>query len=138
MATASSAIRVCTALRSASENTATVRRSSSRQARITRQAISPRLAMSTFLIRRAGTSVLLVSRRTAGTAWLGACLDPLIGAHEDVDRADVGKFADLVTAPLQALQHVAGNLRLDGQRVRDPLVVDAGRGHRRLGVQLPV
>src|SRR5579884_2477478 len=45
---ASSAYRVWTASRSASEYTATVRIPSSRQARITRTAISPRLATRTF------------------------------------------------------------------------------------------
>src|SRR4051794_25669280 len=47
MRTASSAIRTCNASWSASENTATVRTPSRRQVRMIRQAISPRLAMST-------------------------------------------------------------------------------------------
>src|SRR5579872_2244636 len=41
-------MRGCSASRSASEKTATVRQPSSRQARMTRNAISPRLAMRTF------------------------------------------------------------------------------------------
>src|SRR5215831_10680197 len=49
MHTDSSARRTCRLSRSASLNTATVAMSSSRQARITRSAISPRLAISTFL-----------------------------------------------------------------------------------------
>jgi uncharacterized protein YndB with AHSA1/START domain len=57
MATASSAMRTWTAPASASEYTATVRRSSSRQARITRQAISPRLAIRTLVIRLGGTAL---------------------------------------------------------------------------------
>ena len=44
--TATSARETCGAPRSASENTATLRMPSSRQARITRTAISPRFAMS--------------------------------------------------------------------------------------------
>ncbi len=60
MATASSAMRTWTALRSASEWTATVRKSSSRQARITRQAISPRLAMRTLVIFFAGMGTILL------------------------------------------------------------------------------
>ena len=49
MHTASSAKRTCSASASASEWTATVRMPSSRQARMTRRAISPRLAMRIFL-----------------------------------------------------------------------------------------
>src|SRR6476646_2460426 len=49
MQTSSSANRTWSDSRSASEYTATVSRPSSRQARMTRSAISPRLAMSTFL-----------------------------------------------------------------------------------------
>src|SRR4051794_38705790 len=100
MATASSARRVCRAPRSASEYTATVRTSISRQARITRHAISPRLAISTFVILRAGMLGLLssrfggcsVSRGTARAARLGAGLDAVRRAHEDVHRADVAKL----------------------------------------------
>src|SRR5215831_7761195 len=55
MQTASSAKRTCNASRSASECTATVLMPSSRQAQMTRQAISPRLAIRIFLnIRRQG------------------------------------------------------------------------------------
>src|SRR5688572_28467953 len=49
MHTSSSAKRTCRLSRSASEYTATVWMPSSRQARITRSAISPRLAIRTFL-----------------------------------------------------------------------------------------
>src|SRR3954463_13652258 len=49
MQMASSAKRTCSELRSASLYTATVRMPSSLQAQITRRAISPRLAMRTFL-----------------------------------------------------------------------------------------
>src|SRR5215468_3931113 len=49
MQTTSSAKRTCKASRSASECTATVLMPSSRQAQMTRQAISPRLAIRTFL-----------------------------------------------------------------------------------------
>src|SRR5690348_12814999 len=49
MHTASSAKRTCNPLASAVECTATVAMPSSRQARMTRRAISPRLAISTFL-----------------------------------------------------------------------------------------
>src|SRR5690348_13013701 len=49
MHTSSSAKRTCSDSRSASEYTATVCTPSSRQARMTRSAISPRLAISTFL-----------------------------------------------------------------------------------------
>ena len=49
MQTASSAKRTCSESASAVEWTATVPMPSSRQARMTRSAISPRLAMSTFL-----------------------------------------------------------------------------------------
>src|SRR5260370_23442487 len=49
MQTAWSAKRTCRLSRSASEYTATVARPSSLQAQITRRAISPRLATSTFL-----------------------------------------------------------------------------------------
>ena len=50
---ASSAMRTCSAVRSAVEKTATVRMSRSQQARMTRTAISPLLAMRIFLnIRR--------------------------------------------------------------------------------------
>src|ERR1700761_2931479 len=49
MQIASSAKRTCSELRSASLYTATVRMPSSRHALITRNAISPRLATSTFL-----------------------------------------------------------------------------------------
>src|SRR3954470_17097751 len=49
MHTSSSAKRTCSDSRSASEYTATVCTPSSRQARMTRNAISPRLAMRTFL-----------------------------------------------------------------------------------------
>src|SRR5690606_14731538 len=45
---ASSASRTCCASRSASANTATVRTPTRRAVRITRHAISPRLAISTF------------------------------------------------------------------------------------------
>src|SRR5262245_58343489 len=48
MSTASSASVVCMALRSASENTATVRRPMRLAVRMIRQAISPRLAISSF------------------------------------------------------------------------------------------
>src|SRR3954470_17548462 len=49
MQTSSSAKRTCSDSRSASEYTATVAIPSSRQARMTRSAISPRLAIKTFL-----------------------------------------------------------------------------------------
>src|SRR5215203_2981602 len=49
MHTSSSANRTCSDSRSASEYTATVCTPSSRHARMTRSAISPRLAMRTFL-----------------------------------------------------------------------------------------
>jgi hypothetical protein len=49
MHTASSAKRTCSESESAVECTATVEMPSSRQARMTRNAISPRLAMRTFL-----------------------------------------------------------------------------------------
>src|SRR4051794_11469526 len=49
MQTSSSAKRTCSDSRSASEYTATVSTPSSRQARMTRSAISPRLAIRTFL-----------------------------------------------------------------------------------------
>src|SRR5215210_3919070 len=49
MQTSSSAKRTCSDSRSASEYTATVCTPSSRQARMTRSAISPRLAIRTFL-----------------------------------------------------------------------------------------
>src|SRR4051794_39296185 len=49
MQTSSSANRTCSDSRSASEYTATVCTPSSRHARMTRSAISPRLAISTFL-----------------------------------------------------------------------------------------
>src|SRR5918999_6297307 len=49
-ASASSASRTCSASSSASEYTATVVRSSSRQARTTRRAISPRFAIRTFFM----------------------------------------------------------------------------------------
>src|SRR5689334_25233840 len=54
MHTSSSANRTWSDSRSASEYTATVSSPSSRHARITRSAISPRLAMSTFLNIGAG------------------------------------------------------------------------------------
>src|SRR5687767_2074643 len=52
MQTSSSAKRTCSDSRSASECTATVRTPSSWQARMTRRAISPRLAIRTFLNKR--------------------------------------------------------------------------------------
>src|SRR5215213_3542292 len=73
MHTSSSAKRTCRLSRSASEYTATVRIPSSRQARMTRRAISPRLAINTFRntyasdpslegFRRAGPHFLLAGR----------------------------------------------------------------------------
>src|SRR6476661_7044150 len=62
MQTSSSANRTWSDSRSASEYTATVSRPSSRQARMTRSAISPRLAMSTFLnMERSGARRRAVS-----------------------------------------------------------------------------
>src|SRR5688500_15354988 len=54
MCTAASASRTCRAPRSQSEYTATVERPISRQARMIRTAISPRLAISTLTARRPG------------------------------------------------------------------------------------
>src|SRR5687768_14296833 len=69
MHTSSSAKRTCSDSRSASEYTATVWIPSSRQARITRSAISPRFAIRTFLNiqgrYRRGRSLLLLERAPA-------------------------------------------------------------------------
>src|SRR6478672_5960901 len=62
MQTSSSAKRTCSDSRSASEYTATVSTPSSRQARMTRSAISPRLAIRTFLnMERSGARRRAVS-----------------------------------------------------------------------------
>ena len=66
--TASSAIDTCSASRSASLNTATVPMPMRRAVRITRQAISPRLAMSIFSNMAPPTSG---TRRSASFRWAG-------------------------------------------------------------------
>src|SRR3954471_23580408 len=103
MGTASSAMRTKTASRSASEKTATVGRSSSRQARITRQAISPRLAIRIFFSRRLGTSV---TGGAAARAKLRRRLHPVLGLYHDVDGAEVIAAPRLVAALLQVLHDV--------------------------------
>src|SRR5262249_39685910 len=95
MHTDSSASRTCRLSRSASLNTATVAMSSSRQARITRNAISPRLAISTFLNkgrpRLLARHPLLLRRRaaggTAGTRSAGAGLVVALGRLDRLPRA---------------------------------------------------
>src|ERR1700722_10977325 len=79
-ATDSSASATNGAWASASENTATVAMSSDRAERITREAISPRLAMSSFLIRF--TCVIPV-RLHPEDAEAAASLDPVrMGARQ--------------------------------------------------------
>src|SRR5437667_9494459 len=111
MATASPAMRTCSAPRSASENTATVAMSCSRQARITRQAISPRLAIRTLRMRRAG--MRSVSRRCARAARFCGGLQPAVGAHDGVGDADARDLAELLSALLQPLAHVYDDVGLD-------------------------
>src|SRR5687768_11843492 len=94
MHTASSAKRTCSAPASTSECTATVAIPSSRQARITRIAISPRLAIKTFL-----NIAAVPGRRRSAPLELEELLAELDAAgvlHQDFqDRA--GQFAlDLV------------------------------------------
>src|SRR6266478_915797 len=87
MQTFSSAKRTCSASASAVECTATERNPISRQARITRRAISPRLAMRTFLNRRS----------TLGqTDERLAVLDVLTVLHQDLRHPAVGFGFDLV------------------------------------------
>src|ERR1043165_3405879 len=73
MQTSSSANRTCRDSRSASLYTATVAMPSSRHARITRRAISPRLAISTFLNIRLGLATLLPG--DVGEGPVGRALD---------------------------------------------------------------
>src|SRR3954462_11688525 len=81
MHTSSSAKRTCSDSRSASEYTATVWMPSSRQARMTRSAISPRLAIRTFLNMSA--VLLLLERAPALIARAGHPLD----AERELRRA---------------------------------------------------
>ena len=71
MHTSSSAKRTCSDSRSASEYTATVCTPSSRHARITRSAISPRLAMRTFLNTGAPWATAGVAHQWAASLWRG-------------------------------------------------------------------
>src|SRR5437660_4731391 len=71
-------MRTWRASRSASENTATVASPASRQARITRTAISPRLAIRTLLMRR--------SPRGAGS--LGGDASRTRSARQDLQPAE--------------------------------------------------
>src|SRR5512143_1822254 len=91
MHTSSSAKRTCSDSRSASLYTATVSMPSSRQARMTRRAISPRLAIRTFL----NTD----NPRIADLAR-GAVGDELRLAHQGV-RSWRSDFAPLVAVPLK-------------------------------------
>src|SRR5690606_31054818 len=102
MQTASSASRTCIRSRSALEYTATVRMPSSRQARSTRRAISPRLAMTTF-------SSMANPRSDDGEQWL-VVLHRLAVFHQDrLDGAELVAL-DLVHhfLGLDDAQHVAG------------------------------
>src|SRR4030095_1901014 len=72
MATALSARRTCSASRSHSENTATVPSPISRHARMTRTAISPRLAIRTFITPRASQRNVAVFLRRVAVALVGA------------------------------------------------------------------
>src|SRR3954471_22045563 len=88
MQTFSSAKRTCSDSESAVECTATERSPISRQARITRSAISPRLAMRTFL-----NTVGL--RLFDAEQWL-AVLDVLAVLDQDVEQLAVDVRLDLV------------------------------------------
>src|SRR6266581_2944417 len=129
MQIASSARRTCRASWSAVEKTATLARPSSRQARITRSAISPRLAMRTLCIAPArlarfeGDDVLarvheiLVLDQEAGDSPLRVALD-LVEALHDLDEAD-----DVAGLHLVALAHVRV-----GRGVRSPVERPGQRG----------
>ena len=103
MQTFSSAKRTCSASASAVEWTATERMPASRQARITRSAISPRLAMRTFL-NNGCVGGEENGRRAGGAAGSGlreanqrlTVLHVLAVAREDLDHLAVGLGLDLV------------------------------------------
>src|SRR5713226_3307704 len=97
MHTASSAKRTCSALRSASEWTATVAMPSSLHAQITRSAISPRLAMRILRnigVRSAGRRLFL-SRWADGEQRL-AVFHRLAVLHEDAHHVPAHFAFDLV------------------------------------------
>src|SRR2546430_13944698 len=100
MQTFSSAKRTCSASASAVEWTATDRSPSSRQARITRSAISPRLAMRTFLNtwwkRVGGRGRERPSSGLRQAEQRLAVLDVLAVARQDLDDLAVGLGLDLV------------------------------------------
>src|SRR6218665_1896405 len=140
MHTDSSAKRTCNALASAVECTATVAMPSSRQARMTRRAISPRLAISTFLntmsclrgaLRRPRMSNGLDAEQRL------AELDRLTILHEDLRHATRHVGLDLVhqfhgfdDAEHLALLHHRAHLH-EGRLVRGGRPVE--RPHERTG-----
>src|SRR4029079_4275582 len=90
MQSVSSAKRTCSASASAVECTATVRMPISRQARITRSAISPRLAINTFL----NTKGPLSERRQPDQPLPVLHVLPVLG--QDLHDLAVGLGFDLV------------------------------------------
>src|SRR4051812_40926020 len=98
MQTLSSANRTCSALASAVEWTATVATPSSRQARMTRRAISPRLAMRTFLntpVSDGAEGLESASGRVDAEQWLSE-LHRLPVPHEDLQDLSGDLRFDLV------------------------------------------
>src|SRR5258706_1696908 len=101
METSSSAKRTWSDSRSASEYTATVCTPSSRQARMTRSAISPRLAIKTFLNTSASGLRSAFEPRPRGVARAGHALHAqreLAGARREEHRALIGD--DALRVPL--------------------------------------
>src|SRR6266852_2644166 len=116
-------MRTCSALRSTSLYTATLLSPSSRQARMTRSAISPRLAIST--LRKGQSDVEIVCTRmlpSPGTRK-GALLLPRKGCHY------ISRVPGSLTDPVCYHLHTRKNRRRSGVRLFERAI--AGRLHQR-------
>src|SRR5262249_10090674 len=131
-------MRTCGARRSGSENTATERIPISRQARITRTAISPRLAIR--ILRNLVIPFLSVARRCAALTRIARGLEATLPwwKRDHLHLARLVLAADLVATTAERIGYVARNLVLQKQLGRLPLGVNARHADRRLGVRLEV
>src|SRR5439155_6575766 len=140
IATARSAAATCGARRSASEYTAMVSMSSSRQARIIRSAISPRFAMSRRRITERSTGEAASLLAPCGLALFEKRLQPFLSfrrhaTRRDRARGDRHRLADR-TGPYVRDERLGGGNALGSGRedfadvLRDGHIEVGSRHHR--------